>query len=544
MHTADMRLIPSWTLRKEVSIPPTSPRTDKANSDVSKSTSVAGSKDYISKLPIEILLAVIDALGDHHPHPLSPLRQLSLVSKPLNNVTNCRLWSSFVIGANRCRNGLPQTSSTKVQRSLKQRCHALTRDAARASLVHNLIIKVYAASCGLALMKDLYRVLLALVNLRSLRIEFQRGDEIPERSIKRLCTMLCETSSGDASRFFPFQLYEFACEAAMLELNPGVYPFLIGQTSIERLDVGRLKLGSFWRDPSMQSQKAYLGLGANRPGGVLLPSLCHFRGPSSYLGVIMRDQPFRKCQTLKSIHAIAQHTDVDLEHVQTWQSDTVHGTVMLPHRQPSHSGDHCHHPADDGCALGKVDTFALWTDGQHDGVDIDARLPELVAGAYGVDPRSIRSLKVGCGSACFNVHNALDDFPLSILTHFPALESLEWSSGGVSGAWGSASILQTKGRAVLIQFLQECERLVSGANLRRIAFSEREERLVELLRKRSLGHKDLSSIDESTMELQVLTPGQTAMPTGTALETQITSVGGQDVIHLASGSVWAILKGS
>lgn len=489
------RLQRSWSRQKSASKPAISysEPADPLHPPQAVSTKQPLRNDRISRLPTELLLAIVDALGEYQPNRLSPIRQLSVVSKRFNDVTNHKLWRSFVIGANRRYNGLPQTDSGQIRHAVQDRCHALARNTHRSSCVESLVIKLYSSSGST--IKGLHRCLVAVPQLRSLRIELQRGNDISPSTLASFTSMLNRND-------FPFQLLAFDCDVHLLSGNTSIYSFLLAQHTIERLTIGRLKKEEFWVDSLSQPIHT-------QSGKELLPSLRNFIGPSSYARLVTQNSTRR----LESIHLIAQHTDVDVEN----------GSKALA--------------ASSLDSLGLVDSFALWTNGLLDPVDIDARIPQLLTASYGINPHSIRYLKVGCITACFSVHHSIETFPIRILNDFSSLESLEWTSAGLQGLRSALSILRKERRAGLLEFIQECEKCCRS--LRRIMFLEREERLLELVRRQGSERIDGSgpTLGDMPMKFQSLERGHTAMSTATALDPELP---GTTLLHSSSGSVWTV----
>ncbi|KAF8310268.1 hypothetical protein DL93DRAFT_2099496 [Clavulina sp. PMI_390] len=516
--------------------------------------------DLISQLPNELLFAIVEALGEYQPNRLSPIRQLSLVSHRFNQVTNQKLWRTFVIGAGKKRNGLPQTEAALVKKAVQERCDALTRDMTRARFVHNLVIQV--SSPGLAHLTRIQRALMAVPNLHTLRIESKRGDDLSPASLARVAGML-------AKEQLPFHLIDIECEPPLLFAAPrDMFQFFFAQPTIQSVTISRIRagpgvqVGGWW--PALPNPHRITTKGEHGRRE-FLPMLRRFRGPTPFARSFLQRQliPHESApSTLESVHLIAQHTDYDVESIRNILVASATGPATEPVQgQNTSSTSSSPH-------LAHVSAFSLWTDGLHDPIDVTpyislpdvpshARLPSLLTHAYGIDPASVLSLKLGCTSACFNVHRDMELFPVELLPHFAALESLEWGSAGVlslglnGGAGGdAATAARLERKAAMIEFLTKCEALCS--TLKRIAFVEHEERLLELVRIRhssaagdapgsSTPGREQGEMPEAKLSFQPLLRGQTAMGTATALDPSLAST---TTLNLPSGSMWTMANRS
>ncbi|KAF8323830.1 hypothetical protein DL93DRAFT_38742 [Clavulina sp. PMI_390] len=447
-------------------------------------------KDLFSSLPTEILLLIVDALDVDPYYKPNPLLSLSCLSQRLNDFTNSFLWRHFII----CPPAGVAIERNSALEIVQARANALLRCPQRALYLQHLTLEPTFTSA--TLMRAIRRVFSAIPNLKKLDIHISQTSDQASRTSQSLAHAL-ETLTYP----LPFQLEELECEASLFTSPPGIYRFLLDQSSIRRLSIRRIGDESpFWTAPLPTTLKAEHGIFDER-SVCLLPSIEEFCGPASYSSLVLHGVQ----RPLKSISLYTPSTVVDLDGSRALHFPTHHTKTQreIP------SGACCTEVSYPTPALlARTDTLSLWTDGPSDAHDIlpspylpmrkwdreagqhvdriefAPLLPFLLIWGYGIAPSSLRFLRLARSKRPTDVEEHMSQFPLSILCELTALEELEWlmfDDWARRDEYSGVLAMPTVHEAARA-FLEGVAREAASKRLWRIAFLAFKKRYLELVR--------------------------------------------------------------
>lgn len=352
--------------------------------------------DPISSLPAEIFSIVIEAVGDRYQRSRA-LRALANASKTLYEYVQPRLWRRYYITDTGAQAHYPSLSEFEARRKyISDRCRVLTRQVALAACIQDLTISISSKSLqgfdSSRMAGLIVQTLMSVPSLNTLNLHVESENH---QTAKVLTSMMKGSQ-------FPFRLKVFTGDLLM---EPGIFPFLARQSSIEQYNVTCGKASPHQRKAT-RITKAF-----PRTPATFLPNMRRYTGHTLYAETLMHQRAFE----LVKLFVYWRFLVPDIQAANEPQVTSV-----------------------DRTRLGSATTLILVV---GDLLPVRQVLPlfNLISRIYGISPATVRHLRLD-GNITWA---AILDFRLveaSSLAPFVELESLECvckDSG--SGTWDSHS---------------------------------------------------------------------------------------------------------